>query len=263
MHTFSTSEAVKFAWSTVKKNLGFFIILSVLVLGIALGSEMLGEPESSYGFNAQDGLAYILLVVLNFILSIWVVRVGIDAVDAKKLTFSNLAPTWGVAWKYALSNALVALVLVIPASLVMGVVVALGFGSIFGTLMMGATFGLTNLFLLGALLVFFLVVLIYLGARLMFVAYYVVDQKLGPIESVKASWRVTQGVVLKIVGLMIVLVFINMVGMLALFIGLLVTIPITVVSWAYAYRSLAPSHDSVPTPAGDLVEPIPTPTTGE
>jgi hypothetical protein len=250
MNTLSIGETVSFGWEKVRKNLGFFVVLSALILGVSIGAEMVDDIP----------LLYLLLLVLNLILSIWVIRVGLDAVDAKKLSFSNIVPSWEIVWKFALANIVVALILAIPSLIFVGVIVALGIGSIFGGLMQAITLGLTLLFLLVILFVIFFFVLIYLSSRFMFAAYFVVDQKYEPLESLKASWRISRGVVWKLIGLSIVLGLINVAGMVALFVGLLITFPISIVALAYAYRTLAGSSKSVPSPAGDFVEPVPTPT---
>jgi hypothetical protein len=257
MHTFSIREAVKFAWGAVKRNLGFFIVLSVFLLVVSFGTEILDEFQPMGESNAMVSFLYVFLFAMNLILAIWVVRVGIDAVSNNSLSFSSLVPSWEIVWKFVLSNILVALIIFIPALLLSLVVVMLGVGVVFGGLMLTVTFDLA---ILQALLLLLLLALVYLGARFMFASYYVVDKKLGPIESVKASWHLSRGRVWKLIALTFVLGFISVAGVLALFIGLLITIPISIVAQAFVYRALVGSPDSVPTPAGDYVEPVPTPT---
>ncbi len=63
-------------------------------------------------------------------------------------------------------------------------------------------------------LVFFIIPGIYVACRLVFVAYLVLDEDMGPIEAIEASWRLTKGQVLKVIGLGLVNV------PFALFIGL-------------------------------------------
>lgn len=55
--------------------------------------------------------------------------------------------------------------------------------------------------LVGISFVFFIVPGIYVLCRLIFVAFLVLDEDMGPIEAVEASWRLTKGHVLKVIGI--------------------------------------------------------------
>ena len=73
---------------------------------------------------------------------------------------------------------------------------------------------------------------------LAFVAYIVVDRGLGPIEAMKESWRVTKGHKWQLFLLFLALIGINLLGVAALVVGLLVSVPITMLAAAHAYRTL-------------------------
>ena len=68
--------------------------------------------------------------------------------------------------------------------------------------------------------------------------YIIVDQEMGPIQSLKASRALTKGVrgQLCLFGFMICLV--NLGGLLCVFIGLVITIPVTYIASAYVYDQL-------------------------
>jgi len=98
--------------------------------------------------------------------------------------------------------------------------------------------------LLGGLIVilgFILLIVpgIYFAIRLTYVIYFLVDQKSGPIEAVKKSWKLTKGHFFSILGLYLVLVLVNLFGLLLLFLGLLITIPVTYIANAYTYKKLS------------------------
>jgi hypothetical protein len=79
---------------------------------------------------------------------------------------------------------------------------------------------------------------IYLAIRLHFYGWAIIDQELGPFAALDKTWAVTRGAFWNIFLLMIVLVFVNLLGMLALGVGLLVTAPLSLVALGYAYRRL-------------------------
>jgi uncharacterized membrane protein len=73
----------------------------------------------------------------------------------------------------------------------------------------------------------------------MFFSYFVVDQELGPIEALKRSAEITQGVKGDLFLLGLALGGINLLGAVALLIGLFATIPTAMLATAFVYRRLA------------------------
>ena len=80
---------------------------------------------------------------------------------------------------------------------------------------------------------------IILSLGLSFVPYLVVERGLSPIEAMKESWRITKGHKWELALLFLALVGINLLGVLALGIGIFVALPITIIAFAHAYRTLA------------------------
>ena len=80
---------------------------------------------------------------------------------------------------------------------------------------------------------------IYLSVRLAFYLQAIIDQKVGPIESLSKSFEITKGYFWQIFGLGIVLVVVNIIGAIPLGLGLLVTVPMTALAGMFAYRRLA------------------------
>ena len=79
---------------------------------------------------------------------------------------------------------------------------------------------------------------IYWAVRLYMFPWVIVDKGVGPFEAMHQSWAMTRGSFWNLFLLGIVLCGINMLGAIALLIGLLVTIPLSVVAVGYAYRRL-------------------------
>lgn len=71
-----------------------------------------------------------------------------------------------------------------------------------------------------------------------FVKYIVIDKNMGPIEAMKESLRITEGHRLEILLLVLMSIVINIIGLLPLMLGLLVTVPVTILAYANAYRIL-------------------------
>jgi uncharacterized membrane protein len=74
----------------------------------------------------------------------------------------------------------------------------------------------------------------------LYVGYLIIDRQLGPIEALKESRVITSGYKMDLFIFSLVVGVINIVGAILLLIGLLVTIPVTLMASAYVYRKLSP-----------------------
>lgn len=97
-------------------------------------------------------------------------------------------------------------------------------------------------FLVGgiAIIGFLLLILpgIYLGVRLQFFSYAIIEKGLGPIEAIKWSWRITKGNFRRCVVFSLYFILRNIIGVLCLGIGLIWTIPMTMIAQAKFYLQL-------------------------
>ena len=80
-----------------------------------------------------------------------------------------------------------------------------------------------------------------------------VDTKIGPIASMKESWAITRGNFWKMLGFWIVIGLINLLGLLIIGVGLLITFPISTFAMIHVYRFLSSSRAAI------TVEPAPMP----
>jgi len=83
----------------------------------------------------------------------------------------------------------------------------------------------------------------------MFTIFIVIDREFGPIDSMKESRRLTYGHKWKLLGLSLLLVLINLLGLAALFVGLFVTVPISSLALTHAYRVLGGKAEPLPVDA--------------
>lgn len=83
-----------------------------------------------------------------------------------------------------------------------------------------------------------------LAFGLIFTSLVVIDTGLGPVEAVKACWKLTDGHKVDIFLFMIVSFFINFAGALMCGLGLLVTVPVTLGASVYYYNAIAHPHNA-------------------
>lgn len=86
--------------------------------------------------------------------------------------------------------------------------------------------------------------------------YLVLEKRVWPMSALKQSWNLTKGSWLNLFLLGLVLVVINFVGAMLLMIGLLVTIPVSMLAMAHVYRTLS-GRQALPeaTPAEEIAPP--------
>ena len=79
---------------------------------------------------------------------------------------------------------------------------------------------------------------IYIAVRLQFVLFAVVEGH-SALEALQKSWEITRGHVLWLLGFGLVGVLLNLLGVLALFVGMVITFPWTLTAQALLFRDLA------------------------
>jgi uncharacterized membrane protein len=90
--------------------------------------------------------------------------------------------------------------------------------------------------------------------RLYFAFFFIVDKDMPAVQALSAAWQATQGKGLKIFALMIISGLLGALGMLALCIGVLFTLPMSYAIYASAYRQMVggpvPHNAGGPLPYG-------------
>jgi len=204
--TFSKKEAVRFAYQSVSSNFKFWIEAMVFAIFVLYFPEAISKIfEKIY----LPGVAVIFMFflkiffwALSVVLYTGLAYVSVLFCENKAVFFQELFSKTDRAASYFFS------------SLLYGLVVALGF------------------------LMFVIPGVIFM-IRFQFYQYYAVSQGMSPVDALKASWRDTKGSFWNLFAFGFVLAGINILGALCLGIGLLFTIPISMVSSAYVYKKLA------------------------
>jgi len=199
MNTFSVGEAIRFGWETFKKRPWFFIGVTVITAVISgVVSSLLDSVEGGPLVNFANMLVNI--AVSTFI-GLGITSVYLKAHESvESVSFSNL---WypDLFWNY------------LAASLVMSIIIGIGF-------------------------ILLVVPGIILATMLLFTTYLVVDRKLGPIEAMKESRRITEGKKWQLLAFLLAIIGINILGFIALLVGLLVSIPVSTLAIVHVYRKL-------------------------
>jgi uncharacterized membrane protein len=203
---FSTESALRFGWETFKKRSWFFVGSTVVILlASALGDAFTTGIDAVTSSGTLDDPSLIgtaINLALGTLISMGATAFYLAAHDSPDTV--ELSSLWHPRpfWRY------------LGASILFGLAVAVGF-------------------------VLLIVPGIIVALMLMFTTFIVIDRGFGPIEALKESHRITYGHKWNLLGFSLVLVLINLLGLLALVVGLLVSIPVSSLAFVYAYRLLS------------------------
>jgi uncharacterized membrane protein len=202
---FSTGSALRFGWETFKKRPWFFVGSTVVILlASGLIDAFSSALDAAVGGSAEQPsiIGTVVNLGLGTLLGMGATAFYLAAHDNPDTV--DLSALWHPQpfWKYLGASILYALALIVGLILLIvpGIIFALMF---------------------------------------MFTTFIVIDRELGPVEAMKESNRITYGHKWSLLGFTLVLVLINLLGVIALVVGLLVSIPVSSLAVTHAYRVLS------------------------
>ncbi len=199
---FSRGDALQFGWETAKRNLGFFVVLLIvlgIINGVAATIEKLGRENAGLAL-----LAILTYAAASVITGVGMIRAGLRFSDGARPQLAELfasIPFFRYLWGILLQS----------------LIVAVGF----------------ILFVVPGLIWIY---------KYMFTGFLIVDKGLRPVEALRQSGVLTQGAKRDLCVFSLLLGAINVLGALALLVGLLWTIPTSIVATAHVYRQLQRSQ---------------------
>ena len=154
---------------------------------------------------------FILSPIIDLLVGIAIIAVSLIIVNGHTPTFDDLLKSfksYKITWHYFLASLLCILIIIV------------------GTIL---------LILPG----------IYLAVRLQFYKFLVVEhENMKPTDALKESMKITKGHFWKLFGFILLIAIFNLCGLLLLGVGLLITIPVSVLAHAYLYKKLSTQHSA-------------------
>ena len=195
---FSKIEAIRFGWNTTLHNFRFLLLVFAIVVGVSLLPRIINLLEVPIFLSILVGIVFF---VVNSILSLGVIAIVLKFVKNEKPTIQDLVSKKHLFSKYIFSNILVSILTII------------GF-------------------------LFFIIPGIVLAVRMQFYVYFIVEEEVGPIDAIKKSWNLTKGSFWNIFFFGLLAGVVQILGALALLVGLIFTTPTMWVAWAVGYEKL-------------------------
>jgi len=199
---FSWEEAIKFGWKATLDHLGFFIKAMIIVFVVSISVSVMT--------NMTQKSMPVLFLIINFtgvffslLFGVGLIKIYLKICDGKQPAlrdlFSGITP--GLMLRYLFAALLYVLIFI------------------------------------GGLFLFIIPGIIWL-MQFQFCTYLVIDKGLGPVAALKKSSGITKNAKWDLLILTCLSVLINLAGVLALGIGLFVTIPLTMLALTSVYRKL-------------------------
>lgn len=211
---FSKKEVLKFGFEKAKQNWQFFVPVLIINWFINHGSDFIPELNAWTGqFPVMAIIIYIVIWILQMVMGLGLTKIALEFADNKKPRLTDLfylPNQFGSKTTLAHYKPLISYTL---ATLLYTLIVLVG-------------------------LVLLIVPGIILGIRLQFYGYLIIDKGMGPIEALKKSWQMTKGVTWEMFLLGILVLLIDILGLLALIVGLFISIPTGMIATARVYKKL-------------------------
>ncbi len=200
-NSFSKKEALVYAWETFKKNWQFLLVVIIVVAAVNFIPSIF-QNQLKNNFPAFSFVLGLAAKILQIVVSIGLIAISLKFIDGKKPIIEDLFKHYNLAWNYFLS------------SLLYGLIVFAG--------------------------VLLLVVPgIIWAVKFQFYSYFVVDKKMGPLEAISASGKLTQGHKWNLFLLGLIFAGLCLLGIIAFGIGIFIVWPVIMIATAYVYRKLS------------------------
>lgn len=212
--SFSIRSILHDSWDLYKQRPFFYIGLQVIPVGILwifnvlfafvltpLVNALNQNPESIF-FTLMGAVVSLSYQLINWIVMVYlntgVTHAHLQAVQLQNPILSTIFHQKNKVVPYALS------------------LILIGIGSMIGFLL-------------------FVIPGIIWMLMTLFASYIVLDRQIGPVEAIHQSRELTKGIRLKLMVFIFTLACLNIVGALLLFVGLLITVPLTTIATAKLY----------------------------
>ncbi len=156
------------------------------------------------GQSALGVAASILIALVDLFVGVGFTIITLKLAKGESASYSDVMPKLGLVWRYLVANIL------------SGLLIVIGF-------------------------ILLIVPGIYLMLRYSMVRYSILDGA-GITDSLRRSAHMTVGAKWHLLGFFIVLILLNILGAILLLVGLLVTIPVTMIAYAHVYQKLHARH---------------------
>lgn len=193
-------DILSVSWGIIKKNIWKFALWLVLIFVLQIVQDGLSDPNVPA--TIVNSIIIFLISLLYLWVDLWLKSISLSLINKKATRITGIFVDIKKYGKYLIAYIISAVFIII-----------------------------------GVLL--FIVPGIIVSFRLKMVPYLILEKDLNPWKAVVESWKMTKWYAANIFALNVLLWGINILGLLALFVGLFVTVPLYYVANADLYKKLS------------------------
>ena len=239
---FSKKEIITTAWLQTKTNLPILVIITTIYLMIILAllqiftfmlpdlSENLISENSAQIFNiltpTLQQLLFIIAAILFMIgINLGFIKICINIFKKENINIKQLFGSFDILLPYLMATiyyAVAHMLIAFPGIIILIIFIKLNTGSFF--------------YYLGIL--FVIIPTIYLSLRLQFYIYFLIDNRVGLLESLKMSFLISKGYAYQLLIIGAILSIIIQISIIPFFIGLIIALPYSKMVTTYTYIKL-------------------------
>jgi uncharacterized membrane protein len=224
-------EAFSFAWQEFRRRFVFFTGAAAVILAINILPSLLFDRG-----DTGAGIVEFIMSLVSLALALGLIQMAIKVVRNQEPVFNDFNEGFRKFWHALLAYILYGLALLIPTILIVA-------GSFLGFLeflsMVGDGGNLDGLLIISLILIIAGIVAgIYLVLRFLLFQFAIIGDDYKPLDSLKRSAELTKGVKWSLLGFVILAALLNILGAIPFGLGLLITIPLTVIAQAHIYQQL-------------------------
>lgn len=218
------NAGIAWGWKTVTSNLAFFAGLMIVLFILEIVASTLASAIPTEFVRL---IWTILIDIAGVIVGVELILLSLRFYDGEKITFSTYKPAF-----LTFTNEYQAMVLrYIGVSIMYSIMVFIGF-------------------------ILLIIPGILLALTFCMSPFLVIDKKMGMMESLKLSADMTKGYKLSMFVIWLEAIVINIIGLVCLGLGLLVTLPLTLLAYVFIYRYLLKEHDAAVQPEQPVQEAV-------
>ena len=243
---FLIKESIRFGWQKLREHSALVFAVVLILLAV----QMLGGLSSKVlAHSPLGGIAQLLLLIIQTFISVGATMITLKLVRNIETGIDDLFPPVALVWRCFAAGICSGIVTIVPFFLA-GFFFAIVL-SVLGVTHVGWIHGrdlwqwLPLFAAMTAAAVAALWYVFYFVLRFSMVRYAVLDGAYI-LESLEKSSRLTHGVKRKLLAFMFVLLGLNILGAMALVVGLLITIPVSALAVAHVYTVLNGRIEAIP-----------------
>lgn len=231
----SGPQAVSSAWKVFKKNWKFLVPALIATIAIMFVLQFLQTTVEGKRILAL--VVSVIAIIVGIMITLGWSKIVLKLVHNHETVWQDFKTDTKTWLSFFLARLLIG-IFMFAAIIIFAFPISWAIGSIVAGLILPAILSII-LSLSGIILI------IWLSVRYMFISFIAVEKKLNAWKMLSESSQLAKGHIIQLFIFWLLLILVNVIGALLVFVGLLVSVPVSMIATGYVYEHLKKKHQSV------------------